>query len=420
MMLELEITELGASGDGIGFLEGNQYYVPFTMPGDHVQIENPEKRGNGFLATLVNILTPSSNRSTPKCRHFGTCGGCSLQHIGDAELADWKQARVESTLQKAGIVNTLVNPTITSPENSRRRVEFVAAKRKKGVMIGYHLRRSKQIFDVGECPLIKQQILALVKPLRAMLPTVMPRNSKARLTITDTTNGLDLLITANFSIDLEAREILANFAQTNKLCRICWYDEEEKLLEQVSAIRPAEIAIGSKQGLIPPGGFLQATLEGQEALIRLALEALPSGAKILDLFSGCGSFSLPAAHQAKAVRAIEGDEELIFALQNAANKYMLPITTETRDLFRNPLIPDELNKFDAIIIDPPRAGATAQVEEIASCNVQHVVFISCNPVSYARDVKLLTDNGYELKEVTPIDQFRWSSHVELFSVLEKT
>lgn len=418
-MLELEITELGASGDGIGTLDGTRYYVPYTLPGDYVQIDGLEKKGNGFSANLVDIVTPSADRNAPKCRHFGTCGGCSLQHVGDTELANWKQERISHALRKVDIEDVSVSSTITSPEKSRRRVDFVAAKRKKGVMIGYHLRRSSQIFDVGECPLIAPEILNLVKPLRAMLPTIMPRSSKARLTLTVTMNGLDLLITAGFALDLEARETLSNFAQANKLCRICWHDESEKLLEQISAIHPAEIKIGSKKGLLPPGGFLQATLDGQETLIKLMQETLPENIRILDLFSGCGSFSLPAAHTAKAVHAVEGDEELIFALQNASNKYMLSITTETRDLFRNPLAPYELNKFDAVIIDPPRAGANAQAIEIASSDVKHVIFISCNPASYARDVKVLVEGGYRLKTVIPIDQFRWSSHVELFSVLER-
>jgi len=418
-MLELEITKLGAGGDGIGYHDAIPYYVPFTLPGDTVLVDVGDKRGKGFVADLQKILSPSEHRNKPECRHFGTCGGCNLQHFKAGKLADWKRGLIEETLSHADIDDVAINPTITSPAHSRRRAQFVAAKRKKGVMIGYHLRRSHQIFDVGDCPLIDPQILKLVKPLRQMLLHIMPRNSRARLTITATENGADLLITASHSIDLEAREQLAQFAQANDICRISWLDESESLLEQVAELKPAEISIGRDRTVLAPGGFLQATQQGQETLIRMTMEQITDGASVLDLFAGGGSFAIPAAHKAKNVLAVENDEELVFSLQNAANKAMLPIKTETRDLFRRPLVSVELNKFDTVIIDPPRAGAAAQVAEITQSNIQKIIFISCNPASYARDIKELIEAGYHLTEITPLDQFRWSEHVELFSVLTK-
>ncbi|GLQ06370.1 class I SAM-dependent RNA methyltransferase [Sneathiella chinensis] len=414
-MLELEIDHLGAGGDGVATAEGKAWYVPFTAPGDRVQAEPGEKRGRGQTATLTAITQPAPIRQQPACRHFGTCGGCSLQHIDGDWLADWKRQRLEEALTRAEVVFPPINPTVSSPPRSRRRVEFVAAKRKKGVMIGYHLRRSHQIFDVGECPLIDADLLALVKPLRAMLPTVMPRNSQARLTLTRTLNGTDLLITANLDLDLGVRETLASFAADHDLSRISLYHETDKLLEVVAARKPAAIPLGSGQVNIPPGAFLQATREGEQALTDLMLDHLPEKQDVVDLFSGCGSFSLPAAPHCKSLHAIEGDAALTEALQSGANKSRINLTSETRDLFRRPLMAEELNAYDVVIIDPPRAGADAQCEQIAGSGVKKVIFISCNPASFARDAKTLQDGGYRIETLTPVDQFLWSSHVELFA-----
>ncbi|MFT6556890.1 class I SAM-dependent RNA methyltransferase [Sneathiella sp.] len=417
--LELTVDHIGMNGDGVAYHNERPYYIPFTARGDHILATVGEKRGKGFAASIDTIVSPSQDRQEPKCRHFGSCGGCGLQHLKPDVLADWKQEKIRQSLRSIGAAKTTVDPVRTSPEYSRRRVEFIAAKRKKGVMIGYHLRRSHQIFDVGECPLITSPLLALVKPLRTVLAEVMPRNSQARLTISDTLNGPDLLITGPISADLEARERLATFAQTAKLSRVALINESDNMLEVIAELKPPLIQIGSDTVAIPPGGFLQATQEGQDALIEMLLDALPKDAKVLDLFSGCGSFSLPAVHQAKSVHAVEGDKSLTAALQTAANSKMLHIEAEYRDLFRRPLLPEEFAPYDTVIIDPPRAGAKAQVEELAFSNVKTIIFISCNPVSYARDAEILLDRGYMLSNVTPIDQFLWSSHVELFSVFTK-
>ncbi len=419
-MLRLEIDHIGANGDGIALSDEQTYYVPFTAPGDIVIADPVGTKSSGIDANLSEIVTPSPQRSQPRCRHFGTCGGCSLQHIDDQHLATWKQNRIRTSLEKVGLSNIDIKPTRTSMPASRRRVEFVASKRKKGVMIGYHLKRSNQIFDLGECPVLAPELIKLIKPLRAMLPFVMARKSEVRLTLTSTTNGVDLLISGQILFDLAAREILANFGQEHTLCRISYYDEKEHALEVIAAIKPPEIRVHQSSIIIPPGAFLQATEEGQETLISLILENLPSDLKVLDLFSGCGSFSLPVVHMAKSVHAFEGDEQLIDALRKAANKEMLPLTAHHRDLFRNPMATSELNSFDAIIIDPPRAGAKAQMSDIANCSVETIVHISCNPSSFARDIRMLIDGGYSLETITPVDQFLWSSHVEIFSVLKKT
>jgi len=419
-MLELTIDHIGTNGDGVAIKDDRPYYVPFTAPADVITATVKEEKGRGFIAELVELQTPSPLRKKAPCKHFGTCGGCSLQHIDDATLSKWKEDRIAEPLSRASVAFDAIEETITSPQASRRRVEFVAAKRKKGVMIGYHLKKSHQIFDVGECPILSADLLAQVKPMRLMLPSIMARNSEARLTLTSTLNGPDLLISANIELDLEIREILARFGQKQNLSRITLRNEKERFEEIVVTRKPALIKIENFEAEISPGGFLQATEEGQETLISLMKQSVSKNQNVVDLFSGCGSFTLPAAATSKKVHAFEGNEDMVVALQKSANKYMLPVVAEYRDLFRRPLISDELNQFDTAIIDPPRAGAAAQVAELAMSRVSTIIFISCNPNSFARDAKVLMDGGYQLKKIIPVDQFLWSPHVELFSIFEKS
>ncbi|MEH6401740.1 MAG: class I SAM-dependent RNA methyltransferase [Sneathiella sp.] len=418
-MLKLTIDHIGSNGDGVATEDNRPYYIPFTAPGDVITATLKEERGRGFIAEMTELQTPSSFRTKPACKHFGTCGGCSLQHIEDATLAEWKKNRIAEPLTRSGVLFDTIGETLTSPRASRRRVEFVALKRKKGVMIGYHLKKSHQIFDVGECPILSPDLLALVKPMRLMLPNIMARNSEARLTLTSTSNGPDLVISANILLDLEVREILALFGQEQGLSRITLSNKKERFEETVVTRKPASIQMDNFEVEVPPGSFLQATEEGQKALIALVKEHLPENKNIIDLFSGSGSFTLPAAKISRKVHAFEGNEGMALALQKSANKHMLPVTAEYRDLFRRPLVSDELNFFDTAIIDPPRAGAAAQVAELAMSTVSSIIFISCNPNSFARDAKTLSDGGYQLKKVIPVDQFLWSPHVELFSVFEK-
>jgi len=418
MMVNLTIDHLGSGGDGVTTNEGHPVFVPFTAPEDRITAELGDARGSGRMAELVEILKAGPDRVSPRCRHFGTCGGCALQHLSPAFTANWKRQRIIDCLSKVGIHDIVVEPTLTSAAQSRRRVEFVASKRKKGVMIGYHVRRSHQVFDIGECPVLHPDLLALVKPLRAMLPHLLPRNSQARLTATVTDNGPDLLITAELEIDLAARELLAGFVADHGLSRISLALKPGATTEVITAARNAEVILGDVPVILAPGGFLQATDDGEKILIERATAALDSAKNIADLFAGCGSFSFPLAKQAK-VFAVEGDEELAAALQNSANKNILPISSEVRDLFHRPLLAEELKPFDGVLFDPPRAGAQTQSEEVAKSKVETVVAVSCNPVTFARDMALLVTGGYHIDSLLPVDQFLWSPHVEMIAVLTR-
>jgi 23S rRNA (uracil1939-C5)-methyltransferase len=418
MTVELTIDHIGAGGDGVAELDGKSYYIPFSAPGDTLLASVVEERGGGMLATIEDILTPGPERIKPACRHFGTCGGCALQHLTPDFTASWKRQRITQCLSLAGIEQAEVLETITSPPASRRRVEFIASKRKKGVMIGFHLRRSHQIFDVGDCPVIDPALLALVKPLRALLPPLLPRNSEAKIMATVTENGPDLMITAEKELDLETREALATFTEEQKLARIAWRQSAKDIPEVISARLPAEVRLNDVPVALPPGSFLQASKAGEMALADFACDALKDARNITDLFAGVGSFTFPLATHAR-VHAVEGDAELTNSLQAAANRAILPVTSETRDLFHRPLLAEELNVYDGLVFDPPRAGAKAAAEEIAKSEIPTVVAISCNPVTFARDVKTLIDGGYSLGQVLPVDQFLFSPHIEMAAVLKR-
>ncbi len=416
---KIEIEYIGVAGDGVGTLNGKSYYVPYTAPGDVVSVQNAEQRGTGIAAEATEFFTKSELHAPAQCKHYGTCGGCSVQHLQDEFVENWKSELITSALKTKELPVPEIKAVETSPIHSRRRVEFVAAKRKKGVMIGYHRPKSHQIFDVGECPLLLPELVALIKPLRTLLPELLARNSQARLTLTMTNNGVDLVIATAHSLDLEGREKLARFAQDHKLCRLTWNDDVEKLQDQIAAVKPAVITVGDVETQLPAGGFLQATEHGQETLVRLVCAELGAKEKVVDLFAGCGTFSLPAAKHAREVLAVEGNEYHTDNMKIAANRQMLPLQTETRDLFRRPLLADEFKPFDTVIIDPPRAGAKAQVEEIARSKITKVLAISCNPKSFARDAEVLIDYGFKMGPITPVDQFRWSNHVELFTTFTR-
>ncbi|WP_373087502.1 class I SAM-dependent RNA methyltransferase [Sneathiella sp.] len=418
MMVDLTIDRIGANGDGIAENAGKIYFVPYTAPGDKIRATEQEQHGRGYIAKLDELLVAGPDRAHPSCHHFGTCGGCSLQHLMPAYTATWKRQRIVDCLSLAGINDIEVGSTVNSDPQSRRRVEFIASKRKKGVMIGFHLRRSHQIFDVGKCPLINGKLMDLVNPLRAMLPRVMARNSTAKIAATQTDNGPDVLITADYDIGLYEREALAFFARKNGLSRISWQHQGGDLPEVITACQPSHVRIGDISVALSPGGFLQATEAGELALVNRAIAALHGATHIVDLFAGCGSFTFPLVHRAK-VHAVEADKSLITALQSAANKNMLPVTSEERDLFRRPLRAAELAAFDGLLFDPPRAGAKAQAEEIAKSDIPTVVAVSCNPISFARDVGILLAGGYDLISVLPVDQFLWSPHIEMVAVLER-
>ncbi|NUH66913.1 class I SAM-dependent RNA methyltransferase [Sulfitobacter sp. S0837] len=402
-MTEHKILRLGHHGDGIA--EG-PLFAPMTLPGETVSGEI-----DGQQLRDIRIITPSEQRVAPPCRHFKSCGGCQLQHAADDFVAEWKVDVVRKALAAHGI-DAPFRPIQTSPAQSRRRATFAARRTKKGAMAGFHGRASDVLIEVPGCQLVDPALLPGLKVAEELALIGTSRKAELAVTVTLSEEGLDVSVANGKPLDGPLRQQLAQTCERLALARLTWDGE-------VIAMRaPPAQTFGNARVTPPPGAFLQATRHGEAALLAAVTEALGGAENIVDLFAGCGTFALPLAQKAR-VHAVEGDAEMMAALEAGWRqaKGARPVTTETRDLFRRPLLPDELAKIDALVLDPPRAGAEAQVAEIIRAQVPRLAYVSCNPVSFARDVQNLVAAGYRLDWVQVVDQFRWSSHVELAACL---
>lgn len=397
-MQRMIIERLGHKGDGIA---AGPVFVPGTLPGEEVEgvVED------GVMAA-PKIVTPSDQRVKAPCRHAKSCGGCQLQHASDDFVADWKADVVRRAFEAQGI-ETDLRPVLTSPTASRRRAAFSAKRTKKGALAGFHRKGSDVVVDVPDCQLVKP-ILAEALPMVQDLAVLgASRKGELSVTVTESQMGLDVAVSGGKAVDTPLRSALGELGRKYDLARITWDDEALTRL-------PPALRFGTADVVPPPGAFLQATQEGEAALLDGVLEALGDVKHVADLFAGCGTFALPLATRAR-VHAVEGEKAMVAALdhgwRNATG--VKHVTHEARDLFRNPLLPDELARFDGVVIDPPRAGAEAQVEQLALARVPKIAFVSCNPVTFARDAARLLEAGYKMPWVQVVDQFRWSTHVEL-------
>lgn len=383
---------------GMGKVDDGRTLLPRVLPGEEIAVAQDG---------TVRIVTPSVDRVAAPCRHFKSCGGCAMQHATDSFVADWKQEIVRRALAAQGLAPDF-RPMHTSPPLSRRRAKFSGRRTKKGVLLGFHARGSDTLVAVPDCQLVTPAIKASFPALEALIPMACSRKGEIALTVTDTLNGPDILIETDKDLTGALRIELAGFAQTHKVARLVWRDEVI-----VTMLPPVQV-MGTAAVEPPAGAFLQATREGEAALLAAVTEITKDADRIVDLFSGVGTFALPLAQSAE-IHAVEGEADMIAALDRAwrGAKGVKRITTEVRDLFRRPLEPDELAKFDAAVIDPPRAGAEAQIATLAASDVQTVAMVSCNPVSFARDAKTLIAGGFVLNWAQVIDQFRWSAHVEI-------
>ncbi len=396
--MKLTIERLGHRGDGIA--EG--IFVPMTLPGEVVEGEV-----DGGKMPAPKILTPSSDRVRPPCVHFRSCGGCLVQHAADPFVAEWKQGVVQAALAAQGIEATF-RPIQTSPPQTRRRAALAGRRTKKGVLVGLHGRASDTVVQIPGCQLLHPDLMALIPALEAMVQLGGSRKGEITFTVTRSDAGADVACAGGKPLDAPLRAELAALAETHRIARLAWNDE-------VIALRaPPYQQFGAARVTPPPGAFLQATKEGEAALLAAVTEAVGDARRIADLFAGCGTFALPLAARAE-VHAVEGEAAMMAALDQGWRRAegLRRVTHEARDLFRRPLTPDELNPFDAVVIDPPRAGGEAQMAELARGNVPVIAAVSCNPVTFARDARMLLDGGYRLDWVQVVDQFRWSAHVEL-------
>ncbi|MBD3665257.1 class I SAM-dependent RNA methyltransferase [Sulfitobacter sp. TSTF-M16] len=405
-MSEHQILRMGHLGDGIAH---GPVFAPMTLPGEHVS-----GTLTGQTLSDIRVLHPSDQRVSPPCRHFNSCGGCQLQHAADGFVAEWKVDVVRSALKSLGL-ETEFRPIITSPAQSRRRATFAARRTKKGAMAGFRARGSDVVIEVPECQLLTTEVRHGLVVAKALALAGASRKSALAVSVTASDHGLDVVVEGGKPIDGPLRQTLAHLAETHSLARLTWGDES------VTMRAPPAQMFGLVQVIPPPGAFLQATKDGEAALRAAVQDAVGEADHIIDLFAGCGTFSLPLAATA-SVHAVEGDVAMTEALEQGwrMTSGLKPLTVEARDLFRRPMLIDEMTRAQAIVLDPPRAGAEAQVAEICKSGVPRIAYVSCNPPTFARDVRVLVDAGYVLDWVQVVDQFRWSSHIELAARLSRT
>lgn len=429
--LELTIDHLGARGDGVSSAEfGDKHFrktrpvfVPFTLPGEQVRAKPIADRGEGVATELREILNASEDRIEPICGHFLACGGCSLQHMKPETYQAFKVSTLRQALQRVGLGDVLLHPLQQSPTGSRRRAALAARRLKDKVILGFHERESNRIIDVQECPVSKDEIVPLLPKLRTLLGDTLQEGQACDLTITVLEGGLDVALVLPEEPDLDRREAYSTLADDNDLARLSYRMREDVAddMRPLAARRDAVLKVGDFSVSPAPGGFLQATGEGERALQQVVAAALDGAGKALDLFSGVGTFSLLMAEKAQ-VLALDGDSSATSSLRRAADRAGLGdrLRTECRDLFSRPLEAHELEGYGLAVFDPPRAGAKEQTVRLAQSQIPTIVAVSCNPSTFARDARLLVDGGYELVEVWPVDQFLWSPHIELAALFRKS
>lgn len=399
---ELTIERLSLHADGVAHGPAGTVHVAMALPGEVVSGDIVEGR-----IAVPRIVTPSDRRVKAPCPHYRACGGCVLQHASDDFVAGWKASVVETALATRGIAAS-VSRVETSPLHSRRRATLAGRRTKKGTLVGFHARASDTLVEVPDCLILRPELLAALPALHEATGLGGSRKGEIAFALTLSEAGIEMAAKGGKEIEPALFTQLADLARRHDLARLSWNDET------VAARRPAQQSFGAAKVTPPPGAFLQATASGEAALVDFVRGAVGKSARVADLFAGCGTFALPLAANAE-VHAVEGDATMLTALDRGWREAqgLKRVTHEARDLFRRPLLPDELDRHDAIVIDPPRAGAEAQVREICASKTRTLAYVSCNPVTFARDAQLLIAAGFALRDLIVVDQFRWSAHVEL-------
>lgn len=396
--MAVPIVRLAARGDGIS---ADGRYVPLAAVGDLVDFTSDPPR-----------IQPGPHHAPPACAHYPACGGCQLQHVDEAAYRDF----VIDRLARVVALPADVRPVALSPPRSRRRASLKALKRGGRLSLGFHSEGTHALVDINDCPLLAPQLMALVAPLRALLKGRLKDGQGAGIALTASDSGIDLLL-ANVSADgLAAIEALTDFAAAHDIARLSI--EGPGGIDTLVERRAPVIAMGGVDVVLPIAPFLQATREGEAALVAAVAEAVGPAARLADLFCGLGTFALPLSASA-AVLAVDAAGPAVMALGSAARRAGRGVEVQHRDLFRRPLMGKELAGLDAVVFDPPRAGAEAQARELAASTVPVVVAVSCNPNSFGRDAKILMEGGYRLTTLWPVAQFCWSSHVELVARFER-
>jgi len=403
---EVVVERLGGLGDGIARLDGSDVYIPFGLPGERWRL------GEGGRA--FQRLTDSPDRVAPPCPHFGLCGGCSMQHVSAEAYAGWKRSLVVDALERVGIA-VQVDGLRTVPAASRRRAVLTGALQAGGAVVGFHMARDHAVVDVPECRILQPEIVAALPMLQRLSRRLGGNGKTIRLTVLSTLTSLDVTVEGEkLPLTLSTNAELAELAN-----EACWARLTVGGREIVTRNRP-ELEIGGVRVIPPPGAFVQAVAEAEAIMQDCVVAALGRSRNVADLYAGLGTLTFPIARTAQ-VLAVDSDAAALAALEQAERhaRGLKPIVTRRRDLLREPLARKELEPFDCVVFDPPRAGAKAQAEMLAGSLVPLVVAVSCSPATLARDLAILQDGGFVIERVTPIDQFVFTSHVEAVAIARR-
>ena len=413
----VRIERVGAEGDGVGTApDGTHFYVPLTLPGETARVRAIASRGEGWVGEADAILDASPARIEPPCPHFGTCGGCTLQHWRDAEYVEWKCGLLAAALRRAGYANVKLRSAARTPPDARRRMDLALRRDGSRVIVGLHRPRGADVIDLQTCVIAHPALRDLIAPLREVLAqaSLLRREGSALLNLLD--SGPDLLLRTDAAATASDRALFAGFARAHGLPRISWARGNDAP-EVICLLRPAVVRFAGVEVAPPPGAFLQASAVGEQAIIDAVLDGLPEPrggrSRIVELYAGFGTITFALAARGR-VAAFEGDAPVVAALRRAANQAGLSgrIAAEQRDLARQPLMAKEFVGASAIVLDPPHAGAAAQMPAIAAAKPARVIYVSCNPAVLARDAHSLREAGYDLFAATPVDQFLWSARME--------
>jgi 23S rRNA (uracil1939-C5)-methyltransferase len=409
---QITITRLGHRGDGVADTPEGPAYVPYALPGEIVTVEpvagHPDRRH------LIHVDKPSHERAVPICKHFGACGGCALQHWSLAEYHLWKRSLVVEALAQANLMAPVAD-LIDAHGAGRRRAVLHARRGTHDLLeVGFTAPRAHHIVAIDECPILAPGLAGALRAAWAIAETLKPTGKPLDIQTTATDSGLDVDVRGSGALNADRLAELARVAETHKLARLTRHGE------LVAQRAPPLLQIGRAQVPLPPGAFLQATAEGEATLARLVMDHIGKAKRVADMFAGIGTFALRLAERAR-VSAADSDADAIKALERGAatTSGLKPVDALQRDLFRRPFVASELKAFDGIIFDPPRQGAETQVRELAKSAVPLVVAVSCDANTFARDAKILVSGGYQIVAVTPVDQFRYSYHVEIVAKFQR-
>jgi 23S rRNA (uracil1939-C5)-methyltransferase len=391
------VTHLGAQGDGVA----GSLFVPGAAPGDELVLD-----AHGKVASMV----AGPNRTTPPCAHFGDCGGCTLQHIALPVYAQWLSDRILMALRQHDVTVLHIEAPHVSPPRSRRRVVMKALRSDDGVVLGFNRKAQHVLVNIADCVVADARITALMPPLRTLLAKILKPKQAAAVHITASDNGLDVMLADLSASGLKVQQALTDFAHSHDIARLSLRGPMG--VDVIAQLRAPMLRLADVEVALPVDSFTQATPQAEAAMIAAVRHAVGNAKNVADLFCGIGTFALPLA-QTTRVHGVEASLAPLKALEHAARAAQRQVHTEHRDLFRRPLMASELNNYQAVVFDPPRAGAEAQVQQLAKSKVKHVVAVSCNPNTFARDAAIVCAGGYRLERLWPIGQFLWSTHVEL-------